>query len=99
MEIEDIYVGNGVSEMIMMAMQGLLNNGDEMLVPSPDYPLTAINLAGGKAVHYLTDESPIGIQTQRYRIKSHFKTKGIVVINPNNPKAVITKTFWLKSLN
>ena len=57
-QIDDIYVGNGVSEMIMMAMQGLLNNGDEMLVPSPDYPLwtAAVNLSGGKAVHYICDE-------------------------------------------
>ena len=58
-EIEDVYVGNGVSEMIMMSMQGLLNNGDEMLVPAPDYPLwtAAVNLSGGKAVHYVCDEA------------------------------------------
>src|SRR5690625_6024782 len=57
-EIDDIFLGNGVSELIAMAMQGLLNNGDEVLVPSPDYPLwtAAVNLAGGKAVHYRCDE-------------------------------------------
>ena len=57
-KIEDIYTGNGVSELIVMAMQGLLNNGDEILIPMPDYPLwtAAVNLSGGKAVHYLCDE-------------------------------------------
>ena len=56
--IDDIYTGNGVSEMIVMSMQGLLNNGDEILVPSPDYPLwtAAANLAGGHPVHYICDE-------------------------------------------
>ncbi len=91
-EIEDIYVGNGVSEMIMMAMQGLLNNGDEMLVPSPDYPLwtAAINLAGGKAVHYLTDEeSDWNPDLKDIESKVTSKTKGIVVINPNNPTGAV----------
>src|SRR5690554_797762 len=57
-DIDDIYLGNGVSELIVMTMQALLNNGDEMLVPSPDYPLwtAAVNLAGGNAVHYRCDE-------------------------------------------
>ncbi|MGL5398635.1 MAG: aminotransferase class I/II-fold pyridoxal phosphate-dependent enzyme, partial [Shewanella sp.] len=57
-DIEDVYIGNGVSELIMMAMQGLLNTADEVLIPSPDYPLwtAAANLAGGKAVHYRCDE-------------------------------------------
>jgi len=91
-EIEDIYVGNGVREMIMMAMQGLLNNGDEMLVPSPDYPLwtAAINLSGGKAVHYITDESSDwnpDIKDMESKITA--KTKGIVVINPNNPTGAV----------
>ena len=56
--IEDVYIGNGVSELIVMAMQGLLNNGDEMLVPAPDYPLwtAAVTLAGGSPVHYIKDE-------------------------------------------
>ena len=66
-EIEDIYIGNGVSEMIVMAMQGLLNNGDEMLVPTPDYPLwtAAVTLSGGKAVHYICDEESDGSPTSR----------------------------------
>ena len=91
-EIEDIYVGNGVSEMIMMAMQGLLNNGDEMLVPSPDYPLwtAAINLSGGKAVHYISDEaSDWNPDIKDIESKITLKTKGIVVINPNNPTGAV----------
>ncbi len=91
-QIDDIYVGNGVSEMIMMAMQGLLNNGDEMLVPSPDYPLwtAAINLTGGKAVHYICDESSDwhpDLKDMESKITS--KTRGIVVINPNNPTGAV----------
>ncbi len=91
-EIEDIYVGNGVSEMIMMAMQGLLNDGDELLVPSPDYPLwtAAVTLSGGKAVHYICDESSDwypDINDMRSKITP--KTVGIVVINPNNPTGAV----------
>jgi alanine-synthesizing transaminase len=91
-EIEDVYVGNGVSEMIMMAMQGLLNNGDEMLVPSPDYPLwtAAVNLSGGKAVHYVCDEESEWIPDLRdMESKITSKTRGIVVINPNNPTGAV----------
>ena len=87
-EIDDIYIGNGVSELIMIAMQGLLDDGDEVLIPTPDYPLwtAAVNLSGGKAVHYICDE-----QSKWYpdlddiRSKITPKTKGIVLINPNNP--------------
>jgi alanine-synthesizing transaminase len=99
-QIDDIYVGNGVSEMIMMAMQGLLNNGDEMLVPSPDYPLwtAAIHLSGGKAVHYICDEKADwnpDLKDMESKITS--KTRGIVVINPNNPTgAVYEKDVLLK---
>ena len=99
-QIEDIYVGNGVSEMIMMAMQGLLNNGDEMLVPSPDYPLwtAAINLSGAKAVHYTCDEaSDWNPDVKDMESKITSKTRGIVVINPNNPTgAVYHKDILLK---
>jgi alanine-synthesizing transaminase len=99
-QIEDIYVGNGVSEMIMMAMQGLLNNGDEMLVPSPDYPLwtAAINLSGGKPVHYMSDEaSDWNPDLKDMESKITSKTRGIVVINPNNPTgAVYHKDILLK---
>ncbi|BBF45365.1 aspartate aminotransferase [Lachnospiraceae bacterium KM106-2] len=90
--IDDIYVGNGVSELISLAMQGLLNNGDEILIPSPDYPLwtAAANLAGGNPVHYICDE-----QNEWYpdiediKKKITPKTKGIVVINPNNPTGAL----------
>ena len=89
-QLEDIYIGNGVSELIVMAMQGLLNNGDEVLIPAPDYPLwtAATSLAGGKAVHYLCDE-----QADWYpdladiKAKISRNTKAILLINPNNPKS------------
>ena len=86
--VEDVYLGNGVSELIMMSMQGLLNTGDEILVPMPDYPLwtAAINLSGGNAVHYLCDESSNWYPDLKdIKAKISPKTKGIVVINPNNP--------------
>lgn len=90
--IDDIYIGNGVSELIVMAMQGLLNDGDEILIPSPDYPLwtAAANLAGGRPVHYICDE-----QAEWYpdlsdiREKITDRTKGIVIINPNNPTGAL----------
>lgn len=86
--IEDIYTGNGASELITMSMQGLLDSGDEILVPAPDYPLwtASITLAGGKAVHYICDEqSDWYPDIEDIRSKITPKTKGIVVINPNNP--------------
>lgn len=102
-QVEDIYVGNGVSEMIMMAMQGLLNNGDEMLVPSPDYPLwtAAINLSGGKAIHYVNDEaSDWNPDLKDMESKITSRTRGIVVINPNNPTgAVYHRDVLLKIVN
>lgn len=90
--INDIYTGNGVSELITLAMQGLLNDGDEMLVPMPDYPLwtASIKLAGGTPVHYVCDEESDwypDIEDMRSKITS--KTKGIVVINPNNPTGAL----------
>jgi alanine-synthesizing transaminase len=91
-EIEDVYVGNGVSEMIMMSMQALLNNGDEMLVPSPDYPLwtAAVNLSGGKAVHYVCDEcSGWNPDLKDMESKITPKTRGLVLINPNNPTGAV----------
>lgn len=90
--INDIFTGNGVSELIMVAMQGLLDTGDEILVPAPDYPLwtAAITLAGGKAVHYLCDEqSDWNPDINDLRSKVTPKTKGIVVINPNNPTGAL----------
>ena len=90
--IDDIYLGNGVSELIVLAMQGLLNNGDEVLVPAPDYPLwtAAITLAGGNAVHYVCDEEAEwqpDIADIRKKITKN--TKAIVVINPNNPTGAV----------
>lgn len=86
--IDQIYIGNGVSELISMAMQGLLNNGDEILIPAPDYPLwtAAAKLAGGNPVHYICDESSNwypDLADMEKKITD--KTKGIVIINPNNP--------------
>ncbi len=87
-DIEDVILGNGVSELIVMSMQALLNDGDEILIPSPDYPLwtAAVTLAGGKAVHYRCDESA-DWQPDLDDLSSKIspRTKGIVVINPNNP--------------
>lgn len=90
--IQDIFTGNGVSELIMLSMQGLLNPGDEILVPAPDYPLwtAAITLAGGTTVHYLCDEqSDWYPDLNDMRSKVTDKTKGIVVINPNNPTGAL----------
>lgn len=90
--INDIYTGNGVSEMITMSMQGLLDNGDEMLVPAPDYPLwtASVTLAGGNAVHYMCDEqNEWNPDIDDIRKKITDKTKGIVIINPNNPTGAL----------
>jgi alanine-synthesizing transaminase len=91
-EIDDIYLGNGVSELITMAMQALLNNGDEVLVPAPDYPLwtAAVSLSGGTAVHYVCDEQADwfpDIADIESRINSN--TRALVIINPNNPTGAV----------
>jgi alanine-synthesizing transaminase len=92
LSIENIIIGNGVSELIVMTMQALLNDGDEMLIPAPDYPLwtAAVNLSGGKAVHYLCDEnqnwSP---DLADMEAKITPQTRGIVLINPNNPTGAV----------
>ncbi|NQO44925.1 pyridoxal phosphate-dependent aminotransferase [Streptococcus suis] len=91
-DIEDIYLGNGVSELIVMSMQGLLDNGDEVLVPMPDYPLwtAAVSLAGGKAVHYVCDEAAEwypDLADMEFKVTS--RTKAIVLINPNNPTGAL----------
>lgn len=89
---QDVYTGNGVSELITLSMQGLLNNGDEVLVPSPDYPLwtASVTLAGGTAVHYICDEqSEWYPDLEDMRSKITDRTKGIVVINPNNPTGAL----------
>lgn len=90
--INDIYTGNGVSELIAMTMQGLLDNGDEILVPAPDYPLwtASVTLSGGKAVHYICDEKSNWYpDINDIKSKVTNKTKGIVVINPNNPTGAV----------
>lgn len=90
--VEDIYIGNGVSELIVMAMQGLLNDTDEMLIPAPDYPLwtAAVSLAGGNPVHYVCDEQAGWVpDIEDMRSKITENTKGIVVINPNNPTGAV----------
>lgn len=90
--VEDIYTGNGESELITMSMQGLLDDGDEILIPMPDYPLwtASVVLAGGKAVHYRCDEENHWYpDIEDIRRKVTPRTKGIVVINPNNPTGVV----------
>lgn len=90
--INDIYTGNGVSELITMSMQGLLNNGDEVLIPMPDYPLwtASVSLAGGTPVHYICDEqAEWNPDLEDIRRKVTPRTKAIVVINPNNPTGAL----------
>lgn len=91
-DVDDVFIGNGVSELIMLSMQALLNDGDEILVPSPDYPLwtSAITLSGGKAVHYVCDEAQNWLPDLKdiaHKITN--RTKGIVIINPNNPTGAV----------
>jgi len=99
--VDDIFIGNGVSELIMMAMQGLLDTGDEVLVPGPDYPLwtAAITLSGGKAVHYLCDEDSLwNPDLEDLRSKVTDRTKAIVVINPNNPTGAVYERKILEDI-
>ncbi|MFN8356579.1 MAG: pyridoxal phosphate-dependent aminotransferase [Spirosomataceae bacterium] len=91
-DLDDVYIGNGVSELILLTMQALMNDGDEVLVPSPDYPLwtTSVALAGGKPVHYLCDEqSEWNPDTNDIEKKITRRTKAIVLINPNNPTGAV----------
>jgi alanine-synthesizing transaminase len=90
--LDDIYLGNGASELIVMATNGLLNNGDELLLPAPDYPLwtAAVSLSGGTPVHYVCDEANGWMpDIEDIRSKITKNTKGIVVINPNNPTGAL----------
>jgi len=90
--LDDIYLGNGASELIVMATNGLLNNGDELLLPAPDYPLwtAAVSLSGGTPVHYICDEDNGWMpDIEDIRSKITKNTKGIVVINPNNPTGAL----------
>jgi alanine-synthesizing transaminase len=101
--VDDIFIGNGVSELIVMAMQGLLNNNDEVLIPAPDYPLwtAAVSLASGKPIHYLCDDQnnwQPDIKDIRSKITD--KTKAIVLINPNNPTgAVYSRSLLLEIID
>ena len=100
-DIEDIYVGNGVSELIVMSMNALLNSGDEVLVPAPDYPLwtAAVSLSGGTPVHYLCDEANGWLpDLDNIRKKITPNTKALVVINPNNPTGALYPEDVLKAL-
>jgi alanine-synthesizing transaminase len=99
--IEDIFLGNGVSELIVMSMQALLENDDEILIPAPDYPLwtAAVSLSGGKPVHYLCDESDSwypDLEDMEKKISK--RTRGIVVINPNNPTGAVYPEELLKQI-
>jgi len=99
--LEDIYTGNGVSELIVLAMNALLNAQDEVLVPAPDYPLwtAAVSLSGGTPVHYLCDESKDwNPDLDDIRKKISPKTKAIVVINPNNPTGAVYSPETLKAI-
>ncbi len=99
--IDDIYLGNGVSELIVMSMQGLLNNGDEVLIPAPDYPLwtASVSLSGGKPVHYLCDEqSDWYPDIEDIRSKITPNTRAMVVINPNNPTGAVYPRAVLEQL-
>ncbi len=90
--VKDIYTGNGVSELINLSMQALVNDGDEVLIPSPDYPLwtACVTLAGGKAVHYICDEkSEWNPDVDDIKSKITDRTKAIVIINPNNPTGAL----------
>ena len=92
MDVNDVYIGNGVSELITMSMQALLNESDEILIPMPDYPLwtAAATLAGGKAVHYLCDEENEWFpDIEDIKAKISPRTKGILIINPNNPTGAV----------
>ena len=100
-DVGDIYIGNGVSELITMAMQGLLDDGDEILVPSPDYPLwtASVTLAGGRAVHYMCDEqNEWNPDIDDIKKKITPNTKGIVIINPNNPTGALYGDDILKEI-
>lgn len=100
-EVNDIYLGNGCSELITMATQALLNIGDEVLIPSPDYPLwtAVVSLSGAKPVHYLCDEeNDWQPSLDDIRAKITDKTRAIVIINPNNPTGAVYSREMLEAL-
>jgi alanine-synthesizing transaminase len=100
-DVDDVWLGNGVSELIAMALQGLLNDGDEVLIPAPDYPLwTAVtSLCGGRPVHYLCDESSGWLpDLDDMAAKVSPRTRAVVVINPNNPTGAVYPRETLESI-
>jgi len=100
-EIEDIYLGNGVSELITMAMQALLDNGDEVLLPAPDYPLwtASVSLSGGTPVHYICDEQADWFPSiEDIESKITPRTRALVIINPNNPTGAVYSKELLERL-
>ncbi len=100
-QVEDIYIGNGVSELIVMAMQALLDSGDEVLVPAPDYPLwtAAVSLSGGVARHYICDEASDWLpDLDDIRAKIGPTTRAIVIINPNNPTGALYPPELLREI-
>ena len=101
LSVDDIYTGNGVSELIQLSMNALLDDGDEVLIPAPDYPLwtACVNLAGGKAVHYICDEqSEWNPDIEDIRKKVTDRTKAIVIINPNNPTGALYPVELLQEI-
>jgi alanine-synthesizing transaminase len=99
--VDDVYIGNGASELIVMSMNALLNDGDEVLIPAPDYPLytAAVALSGGRAVHYLCDEQSDWLPDMAdLRRKVTDRTKAIVVINPNNPTGALYPPQLLREI-
>ncbi|MEO5860283.1 MAG: pyridoxal phosphate-dependent aminotransferase [Pyrinomonadaceae bacterium] len=100
-EIDDIYLGNGASELIVMSLNALLDSGDEILVPAPDYPLWtgAVTLSGGRPIHYICDESNDWLpDLEDIKNKITSRTRGIVIINPNNPTGALYPESHLKRL-
>jgi len=100
-DLDDVIIGNGVSELIVMAMQGLLEDGDEVLIPAPDYPLwtAAVRLAGGTPRHYICDEGNGWLpDTADIRAKIGKRTRAIVIINPNNPTGALYPEDLLREL-
>jgi alanine-synthesizing transaminase len=101
LDVEDVYLGNGVSELIVMALQALLNNGDEVLIPTPDYPLwtAAVSLGGGTPVHYLCDEEQAWApDLTDLEAKISPRTRALVIINPNNPTGAVYSEEILKGM-
>ena len=100
-EVDDIYIGNGVSELVMLALQGLLENDDEVLIPAPDFPLwsAAVKLCGGRPVHYLCDEAvdwAPNFDVLAARVTA--RTRALVIINPNNPTGAVYEQAVLQRL-